>query len=89
MRAIVIMVLLMVNFPAYVAIGWLVFGSLDEFGNAFEYSWRGEFWSWWDGQGPGYEWARVRFGVFCGASVLLVAGEYKLVMFVIEKLTGA
>jgi hypothetical protein len=89
MPAIVVMILLAVNFPVYVLIGRLIFGSVDEFGEAFGYLFQSEFWTWAKGEGPQYEWAQLRLSVFFAASGLLLFGEYKLVMFVIEKMTGA
>lgn len=88
MPAIIVIILLVVNFPVYVAIGWLVFGSVDEFGDAFGYLFSSEFWTWVQGEGPQYEWAQLRFAVFFAGSGLVILGEYKLVMLVIEKLTG-
>jgi len=88
MPAIVVMILLAVNFPVYVLIGRLIFGSVDEFGEAFGYLFLSEFWTWAKGEGPQYEWAQLRLSVFFEASGLLLFGEYKLVMFVIEKMTG-
>jgi hypothetical protein len=88
MPAIVVMILLAVNFPVYVLIGRLIFGSVDEFGEAFGYLLQSEFWTWAKGEGPQYEWAQLRFSVFFGVSGLILFGEYKLVMFVIEKMTA-
>ena len=62
------MILLAVNFPAYVAIGCLVFGSLDAFSNALGYLFDWEIGSWWRGEGPAYEWAHFRLSVFFAAS---------------------
>jgi hypothetical protein len=89
MPAIVVMILLVLNFPVYVGIGWLVFGSIDECGDALGYLFRSEFWTWAQGEGVQYEWAQFRFAAFFAGSGLIIFGEYKLVMFVIEKMTGA
>ena len=89
MPVIIVLVLLGLNFPAYVAMGWLLFGSTEAFGEAMERAWKWEVRSLLDGDYLECKWARLRMGVFFVACAALIFGEYKLVMLVIDKIVGS
>jgi hypothetical protein len=81
MPVIVALILLGANFPVYVLVGWLLFGSTDAFGDAID---RWKKWDWEtirDGDFVEARWAELRLGILFVVSIAIVYGEYKLVMY--------
>lgn len=73
-----IVVLVIVNIPLYVAVGWFLFRTWEDFFEAIRYALIPDFLSLFTGELAEDWWAEIRLGILTAVSVAAVWGEYAL-----------